>query len=57
MPGVAGPSTYPGEFTSADINACHEIVKWDGTHYTITEPYQCSSKKWPAKSYDSTATG
>jgi ABC-type branched-subunit amino acid transport system substrate-binding protein len=57
VPGVVGPYTYPGAFTSAGINACHEIVKWDGTQYTIVEPYQCSSKKWPAKSYDSTATG
>ena len=55
--GFIGPTPYPKAWSDAGAPACHAIVKTDGSSYTVVEPYQCSTKKWRATSYDEEATG
>jgi hypothetical protein len=57
LDGFIGPTPYPKAWSDSGAPACHALVKTDGSTYTTVEPYQCSTKKWPATSYDEEAVG
>ena len=57
LPGFVGPTPYPKAWSDSGAPACHAIVKTDGSTYSIVEPYQCSTKKWKATSYEEEAIG
>jgi hypothetical protein len=54
--GFIGPTEFPENFEGA-FPACHTILRTDGTSYTVVEPYHCSDKRFPLKTYEEVEVG
>lgn len=47
---------YPRNFQGA-YPACHALLKTDGKTYEVIQPYACSKKRFPLKTYDEVEVG